>query len=444
MVNTDKPFIIFSINQFSRIIFFGIILLTLACEKDDEENQNEEIRYNLTFNIIGNGRINIPQTSYSENDTLTITALPNSDSWFSSWSVDGEFSNINYSNISSTITITLKSDLALTVNFGTIEDGWHKPFAINSRDSSSSVWENDIYESSIQSDEIFEIRNKQIVGVYREIYDPQYVASEKIMFLSQNGKDISNKNYRTFVVQENDQTWHTKGRYISYYETEERWTNIVYGEDYGDPDIISYDIVIDTTFFEKKLFFMSDERPFPRNITEMSNPQGFFLDSIYNQIEYNNPESYFEIFKKEAFRFGININHLTLEDFDFDFQELDDRGAAAIGFLCDGDRTWVRYDPDSWEKSIDFDIRNDKIKIFWHEFGHAILNIIHNCDCNDIMFQGNGELEPQCNLNFICANDPTYNWRQSNNGFKNAAERMIKGIDQFYAGCISSKSQVIE
>ena len=443
MRNTDNTFYFFSINQFAIIICFGIILLTLSCEKEDQENQNEEIRHNLTFNIIGNGRINIPQTSYSENDTLTITALPNSDYWFSTWSVDGEFSNINYSDISSTITITLKSDLELTANFGTIEDGWHKPFAINSRDSSSSNWEYDIHQSSIQSDEIFEIRNKQIVGVYREIYDPQYVASEKVMFLSQNGKDISNKNYRTFVVQENDQTWHTKGRYISYYETEERRTNIVYSsEDYGDPVIISYDTVIDTTFFEKKFYFISHERPFPRNITEMSNPQGFLLDSIYNQIEYNSPESYFEVFKKDASRFGINIDHLTFEDFDFDFQELDDRGAHAIGRLCDGNSTLVRYDPDSWEKSVDFDIKNEKIRTFWHEFGHAILDIIHNCDCYDIMFQGSGQLEPQCNSNTICAGNPGYN-RERYNGFKNAAERMFKGIDQFY-GCGSNKYLIMK
>ena len=433
-------------NFYLKVIMCCLLNFLFSCEKDNQDDQNEEIRYNLTFNIIGNGRINIPQSSYSENDTLTITALPNSDYWFSTWSVQGEFSNINYSDISSTITITLKSDLELTANFETIEDGWYKPFAINSRDSSSSDWENDIYGSSIQSDEIFEIRNKQIVGVYSEIYDPKFVATEKVMFLSQNGKDISNKNYRVFVVQENDQTWHTKGRYISYYETEERRTNIIYStEEYGDPVIVSYDTVIDTTFFEKKLFFMSEERPFPRNITEMSNPQGFSSDSIYNQIEFNNPESYFEVFKKDASRYGLNINHITLEDFDFDFEELDDfngRGATAIGRTCNGNSTWVRYDPDDWEKSLDFDIRNDKIKVFWHEFGHSILDIIHNCDCYDIMYQGPGLLEEQCNSNSICSGDPGYNKRS--NGFNNASERMFNGVGQFYASCVSNKSQILK
>lgn len=440
MRNTNNTFYFFSINPFAIITCFGIILLTLSCEKEDQENQNEEIRYNLTFNIIGNGRINIPQTSYSENDTLTITAIPNSDYWFGTWSVDGEFSNINYSNNSSTITITLKSDLELTVNFRTIEDGWHKPFAINSRDSSSSDWKNNIYQSSIQSDEIFEIRNKQIVGVYREI-DNRYLASEKVMSLIQNGKDISNKNYRAFVVQENDQTWHTKGQYISYYETEERRTNIIYStEEYGDPVVVSYDTVIDTTFFEKKLFFMSNERPFPRNITEMSNPQGFHLDSIYNQIEYNNPESYFEVFKKDALRNGVDISHVSIDDFDFDFEELN--GATAIGRLCDGNGTWVRYDPDSWGKSKDYDTYNYKITVFWHEFGHSILDLLHNCDCYDIMI-ASGLVPEYCNLNINCGSDPGYS-RDFYSGFNKAAERMFKGVDQFYGGCVSNKSQIVD
>ena len=89
-------------------------------------------------------------------------------------------------------------------------------------------------------------------------------------------------------------------------------------------------------------------------------------------------------------------------------------------------------DEDTGRSKFSFSTR---IWVYYHEFGHDILNLLHTCNQNDVMFN-NGSEEYPCNGELIKLDDyspthPQFTYK----GFIAARDRMFKGVEQYYYDC---------
>ena len=89
-------------------------------------------------------------------------------------------------------------------------------------------------------------------------------------------------------------------------------------------------------------------------------------------------------------------------------------------------------DEDTGRSKFSFSAR---IWVYYHEFGHDILNLLHTCNQNDVMFN-NGSEEYPCNGELIKLDDyspthPQFTYK----GFIAARDRMFKGVEQYYYDC---------
>ena len=96
-------------RHFSLLLSFLLMITSCATEPDEPENPQPTIQqYSLTVNATTGGTVNNPGSTFASGSSVTLTATPNSEYLFSSWS-NGSTEN--------PLTLTITSNLTISANF---------------------------------------------------------------------------------------------------------------------------------------------------------------------------------------------------------------------------------------------------------------------------------------------------------------------------------------
>ena len=152
---------------------------------------------------------------------------------------------------------------------------------------------------------------------------------------------------------------------------------------------------------------MDSNKSIIANFVNINNPDysdmGFWADEIYSSIDWdleNNFRSIVEAFVKDGERHGVDLSHVLENELKFTLKE-DLPGAKAYGAgMCWKHKVNIKYRSSNYFAEIENlkkgtygysnGIRYDGevpiiFKTMWHEFGHDILNLKHNCGDGFIM-----------------------------------------------------------
>ncbi len=126
-----------------------------------------------------------------------------------------------------------------------------------------------------------------------------------------------------------------------------------------------------------------------RPIAPSSDATGFFSDAVYGTIDFDDPNSYLEAFVMDAERYGVDIRFALDQVFTFQWFNKSAGQSDAYAYLCIPESIFIQYDIDSWDGHTSGDQSNQRLRLMWHEFGHAILEYNHSCDHSSIMYSHN-------------------------------------------------------
>ena len=106
---------------------------------------------------------------------------------------------------------------------------------------------------------------------------------------------------------------------------------------------------------------------------------GIYSDSLYASIDPSDPKSYLKAFIKDAERHGLDMSAYNTDDFTFSLLSDENIGwntAWAQGH-CNHTYFFVGYNARIWNSFNIDDKINNRIKVMWHEFGHALFQMHH-------------------------------------------------------------------
>ena len=364
------------------------------------------IVHNTSGEIIGGG-------SYQAGSQVRLIAIPETNNPFVEWGGD-----VPLETDLATTTLEFIIDRDYTImpifKFTPIENGWY--WVIQTREKNGineafSDWE--IFRHPYLR-EVFNFFEGNVVGKYRAFLP------EMGSLNYSNETVLKIKSTDTLNLVENFNAFKKIGNQDIVESSE-----IIFLTEAGDT------VRNDTVYYEYNLGYYGREKPFPTNVSEIENPQGFMLDTIYSKIDFNNPHSYLRAFIKDASRNGVDLSYLDFEGtrINIFFGDLE---LCRNWVICNGNDVLVQIDQKVWNNAAVFDLRNERLWYMWHWFGHTILDLEHSCYAFDIMFHwinsGN-----ECNGNVISNYDDGYNIYSR--GFNKAASRMFRGYQQRFAEC---------
>jgi len=129
----------------------------------------------------------------------------------------------------------------------------------------------------------------------------------------------------------------------------------------------------------------------------------------------------------------------TLKTGDWKYWRIDDQGNVNVDKdgdgIAEGEIKWGWSNNFSYNKNgVHFDVPF-ALKLIWHELGHDILNLDHNCLSNNIMTSSMGtayhcdESQIKFNMSFsYYSQDPNLSWQK-------AVKDMFEGVNQYCKDC---------
>ncbi len=177
--------------------------------------------------------------------------------------------------------------------------------------------------------------------------------------------------------------------------------------------------------------------------------RGIFSDSLYSAIDFFDPFSYLDIFIKDAKRHGVDLSHLSKDDFDLIWEPDDFEEAAGYAFkVCDPNSIGIGLRQSDWNKEAVRDFNDYRLSLMWHEFGHDILGLEHLCQGGHIMTGRHQDPQiivsaAECNSEHVniwglsFANEDPYR------NFQRATKDMFDNFFQKKFDCLSGKPGII-
>ncbi len=224
----------------------------------------------------------------------------------------------------------------------------------------------------------------------------------------------------------------TMVRKIAYYR--------LFGDPYEIVEGVSYPPVVDDSDWcnsQGRCYSFSQFKSWNdiKDIYDYHSESNFLSESIYSQIDQDNPKSYLEAFIKDAERYGIDLSHVNPDELitDFWYGPTDQWGRNVLAWgsiTCSDTENKIGYNYSSFKSDFLTDNRYGKLYVMYHEFGHTVLGLKHTCAKNHIMTSGSSG-------DYSCNGDPVDNNIDLSNveGFKKAVEHMFSGYNQFYYDC---------
>ena len=218
-----------------------------------------------------------------------------------------------------------------------------------------------------------------------------------------------------------------KLKIISENELEVAWESVAHSDIEGGVITIETTVRLELDEGPSEGYVRNGE---PITRTEMHNiyregGQGIYADPVYRNINFDEPRTLLVAFVEDAARNGLDISYALNEQFN---NNIVNYGYGyAYGTPCQTGTINV-----SWEDSYDDKMAHDldrgfgDLKVFWHEFGHAILNLQHNCVEQDIM-HADSEGRFPCVGPVVTGQ---YADERTVEGFTQSAARMFQNIGQ--------------
>ena len=200
--------------------------------------------------------------------------------------------------------------------------------------------------------------------------------------------------------------------------------------------------------------FMDSNKSIIANFVNINNPDysdmGFWADEIYSSIDWdleNNFSSIVEAFVKDGERHGVDLSHVLENELKFTLKEDLPGGKKAYGAgMCWKHRVNILYKSSNYFAEIENlkkgtygysnGIRYDGdvptiFKTMWHEFGHDILNLKHNCGDGFIMNGSGG-----CKAGIVKSRG-SLSWFSNDNkrSIRYQVKILFEGVNQRCMGC---------
>ena len=177
---------------------------------------------------------------------------------------------------------------------------------------------------------------------------------------------------------------------------------------------------------------------------------GFYADSVYSQLDINDPASYLSVFIQDASRYGVDLSSIDPNNYTFNIIPDSQWTAQAVAYasrVCDDNQIEISYKQSAWNEHRVTDFSVDiplSMKVMWHEFGHDILNLQHVC-LGDHIMSGRHQ-NPQiifnandCNTEYITLYGMGWDNLDPKRNFQRAVQDMFNGTNQAAFSCGSAK-----
>ena len=390
----------------------------------------EKKKYAIKFSAEEGGAVSNVGGEYTYGSNLSIEAFPDEGYAFSHWSNDSEENPINISMIDEDQDI-----IAYFTNDLTIQDGFYKVYdAIGDEYGSATK-----YRLNLGRIIYIEIENNIIkTGFSKTPSENDWLQLRTLGFLcTECGKENMWGGYLGTMTDEIKKLSRNK---VS-------WTHSkTYNNETSSGSIFaSKTDEIDG----KNFFFKKNGTPISR--TEMHNiykqeGKGFYSDSIYRNINFDKPYTILEAFVKDAARNGVNLSHALSQEFILsENNSIGSQPTATAYGACNDKKIHINYE-DYYGDQMMFPYAWGDLLVFYHELGHDVLNLDHNCvsggGMTDILSYG-----VACKSYSEPSETPvsvTFNNGEGLEHFKNIARRMFQGVDQLPLRCASGKINKID
>jgi hypothetical protein len=169
----------------------------------------------------------------------------------------------------------------------------------------------------------------------------------------------------------------------------------------------------------------------------------WYADEVYSTIltegeDQDVYKSYLKAFIADAKRHNVDLSHVDVERSLF---ELVDADIVAARASCDPFKASIIWNKEAWLNRYPLNKTEEpyRIYLFWHEFGHDLLELDHLCRSGHIMTgrhtecRGDGNEGDEINLYGL-----KYNTDEDIRDFRRAVDDMFRMVDQIYLGCRTS------
>lgn len=112
--------------------------------------------------------------------------------------------------------------------------------------------------------------------------------------------------------------------------------------------------------------------------TQSITTTNFRTDAFYGVIDWDNPESYLEAFILDAERrAGLDYAYLRDVELNITLGHILQSGVCATAQFCSPTAIEVFIDRRCWNSSLYSGVLNQRLRLMYHEFGHAVQNYEH-------------------------------------------------------------------
>jgi uncharacterized repeat protein (TIGR02543 family) len=393
----------------------------------------EVITFNLSINSSSGGQVSTIGGLYTYGSNISVEAQPDQGYIFSHWSNDSEDNPIDISIIDGdqNITAYFTTDLS-------IEDGFYKVY---------NGVVSDVYNFNFLIGNDFtiylEVENNQIKTGFRLSSFGVIPGDSGITRLEHLGSfctDCGKENaYGGYLGEMTDE----------FKKLSRSKFSMTHSETFNNNTKEHTLYAIKTQEIDGRNFFFEDGIPISR--TELYNRlrergEGFYSDPIYRDINFDNPYTILEAFVKDAARNGVDISNALTQEFILSTNDtVGSQPTATALASCNDDKIHINYENYYGDQILGTWTWGDLL-VFYHELGHDILNLDHNCvsggGMTDILTFGIA-----CSSTSEPSETPiAYYQNNVNNSvewFKNVARRMFQGVDQLSLNCRSSINEKI-
>ena len=384
--------------------------------------------YTLTITTSEGGTVSSEGGEYEEGTEIEITATANEGFIFSHWSNDSEDKNLKFSMNESDVEL-----IAFFTSDFSIEDGIYKVYDAEGGQPEWFMQNGYEWYLEFRDGEVFTALMKGSFDVGGSIGER---LEEKTGYCTGCGRENS---YGGWLG-----SWEDSLNKIT--RSKLNYTHIRSFE--GDTTKYSIDAV-KTDEINGIDFFWDNNIPISRDEIQRrfrERGKGFYADPVYKNIDFDRPYSIVEAFVSDAARNNVDLSYALSQEFIFsvgldvvqDLFGVHDftYDAVALG-PCNDSLIHINY-YSYFENKILTENGWGDLLVFYHELGHDILNLEHNC------FSGGGMTDIM-SFGFDCMNisQPSevpigYFENDVDNSveyFRNIARRMFQEIDQITYNC---------
>ena len=204
-----------------------------------------------------------------------------------------------------------------------------------------------------------------------------------------------------------------------------KWSKVMYRM-FSEPLQLTDNIIYDPVVEEVNGVTSISQYP---DIYDYYSETNIFSDSIYREIDPDDPISYFNAFIKDAERHGIDLSNINTNELNVNYSYFPGPWAAWASINCSQVNNTIGITKDWWDQYPLTDDIFSRLKVMYHEFGHTVLGLRHTCSSGHIMHVNDDSCLGDTNNEY----DSRFQYEVEH--FKRAVKDLFEGYNQYYYEC---------